>query len=328
MYVVSRHADVEAVFRDPETYSAANAQDPVFPLHPGAAELLADAGFRKLKTMSNNDGESHTRIRRHTQVGFAPRRLKALDPVVRRTTTDLVDRIVAQGSPADFVANLCFPLPASIVFALIGFPPEDTEQLKIWAYDRLAFSWGRPDAASQAKIAQDMLAYWGHCVAHTARRIADPQDDFTSDLARIHLADPDALSEAEIAHVIYGISFAGHETTTNLLANTLRRVLESPGLWAELAGDADLVSRTVDEVLRFDSSVIAWRRVTTRPTTLGGVELPVRGQAPADAGRRQPRPRRLRRTRAVRPPPRPRAPPVLRARQALLPRAQRWPRSR
>ena len=70
------------------------------------------------------------------------------------------------------------------------------------------------------------------------------------------------------------MSFAGHETTTNLLGNTVRRLLEDPSRWAALVADPALIPNAVEEVLRYDSSVPIWRRLTTRPTTLAGVPLP------------------------------------------------------
>jgi cytochrome P450 len=274
-YVVTRHADIEAVFRDPELFSAANAQDPVTPLYEEARSVLAGAGFRTLRTMSNADGEHHSRIRRHNQVGFSPRRLRAMEPVVRQSTSALLDAMVAGRATgrADLVAALSYPLPAGIIFALLGFPAQDTDLLKSWAGNRMSFSWGRPTPDEQARIARHMLAYWQYCEAHTARRVAEPADDFTSDLARIHLADPDALSTQEISHVIYGFSFAGHETTTNLISNTVRRLLESGG-WEALVSDPSLIPAAVEEGLRFDSSVLMWRRVATAPTELGGVAIP------------------------------------------------------
>jgi cytochrome P450 len=273
-YVVTRHADVDAVFRDPVTFAAANAQDPVFGLDPEAAALLAGAGFRKLKTMSNNDDARHTQIRQHTQVGFSPRRLRAMAPIVRSNAIALIDRFAASvDRRADLVSALTFPLPAGIIFALLGFPPEDTEMLKSWCGDRMSFSWGRPTPERQCAIAKDMLAYWSYCEAHVALRLRDPADDFTSDLLQIHLGDPATLTTAEIAHVIYGMSFAGHETTTNLVSNTVRRVLEADA-WSELRTDPARIPKAVDEGLRFDSSVITWRRMTSVATTLGGIELP------------------------------------------------------
>jgi cytochrome P450 len=274
-YVITRHADIDTVFRDAETFSAANAQDPVFPLHPEAAVLLAGAGFRRIRTMTNLDGPEHTRIRKHNQVGFSPRRLRQLEPVIRTTTSALLDQmhtLDGASRKSDLVERLSFPLPATIIFALLGFPPEDTEMLKVWCGDRMSFSWGRPSAAVQTTIAKDMLAYWSYCEAHVEKRLRQSADDFTSDLLAVHRADPDALSTAEVAHVVYGLSFAGHETTTNLISNTVRRVLEA-GLWPRLGVDTSRIPAAVDEALRFDSSVISWRRVTTTATTLGGVNL-------------------------------------------------------
>jgi cytochrome P450 len=278
LWVVTRHADVEAVFRDHETFSAANAQDPVFPLHPEAAAVFA-SGWVPMKTMSNADGELHSRIRRHNQsVGFSPRRLRALEPVVRSTTRQLVDGLIGgrtdREAGIDLVANLAFPLPATIIFTLLGFPAEHTPLLQSYGVDRLSFSWGRPSAADQARMAELMVTYRRYCDQHTRRRLDEPADDFTSDLLSIHRADPEALGLDEIAHVLFGLSFAGHETTTNLIANTLRQVLRHRAVWDGLRAEPDLIPAVVDETLRYDSSVIAWRRVTTGPAEIGSVNLP------------------------------------------------------
>ncbi|MDA3037957.1 MAG: cytochrome P450 [Actinomycetota bacterium] len=273
MWVVSRHADVESVFRDPVTFSAANAQDPMYPLHPEAQAVLAE-GWVPLKTMSNADGEYHARNRRFSLVGFTPRRLRALEPIVRQTTRALIDKLAAAGPGVDFVSALAFPLPATIIFTLLGFPPEDTDRLKEWASDRLSFSWGRPSAVEQARVASDMVAYRGYCDAHVARRLVEPADDFTSDLLQFHRESPESFTLAEAAHIIFGFSFAGHETTTNLLANALHRCLTVPRVWAMLVADPTAIAGAVEETLRFDSSVVAWRRVTTTKTVIGESEVP------------------------------------------------------
>lgn len=274
MWVVTGWAEVDAVFRDPDTFSAAIAQDPLVPLDDQATEILA-RGFRPIRTMSNLDGPEHTRIRIHNQVGFSPRRLRAMDGTIREVATAHLDAAAPEpGVPFDVVQALTFPLPAEIIFALLGFPPGDAEQIKAWCGTRMSFSWGRPDIDEQISIAGNMVNYWRYCEDHIDRRLAEPGDDFTSDLLAVHLADPQSLSLAEVTHVVYGLSFAGHETTTNLLSNALRRLLERRSRWEALCADPSLIPATVDEVLRHDSSVIAWRRITTEPTTLGGTDLP------------------------------------------------------
>ena len=102
----------------------------------------------------------------------------------------------------------------------------------------------------------------------------DRGDDFASALLEIHDEDPEALTQEEIASILFSLSFAGHETTNNLIGNCVRRLLEAPERWARLVAEPALIAGAVDEMLRFDPSVPVWRRVTTRPVTLGGIELP------------------------------------------------------
>jgi cytochrome P450 len=82
------------------------------------------------------------------------------------------------------------------------------------------------------------------------------------------------MSHREIASIIYGLSFAGHETTTNLIANTLRRVLETDGLWDAVRSDTSVIANVVEEALRHDTSVVAWRRVAKEATEVGGATVP------------------------------------------------------
>jgi len=272
MWVITRYGDVDTVFRDSVTYSASIAQDPIRPLHPDAVAILAE-GFRPIRTMSNLDGPEHTRIRRHNMVGFSPKRIKSMEPVVRDAATKLIGNFPTSGE-FDIVEALTFPLPASIIFTLLGFPDDDTEMLKGWCGDRMSFSWGRPDRESQVQIAADMVAYWQYCEAHIETQLVRPGDNFTGDLLRIHLDDPTTLSIHEVTHIVYGLSFAGHETTTNLLSNTIRRLLENRSAWESMLGDPDTIPDIVQEGLRHDSSVLAWRRITTKETTLGDTLLP------------------------------------------------------
>ncbi len=100
------------------------------------------------------------------------------------------------------------------------------------------------------------------------------QDDYTSDLLRVRKEDEDALSLEEVTSIIYSLTFAGHETTTNLIANGLRQLLLRRETWNELREDPDLIENAVEEMLRFDTSVPAWRRMATRPVEISGVEVP------------------------------------------------------
>jgi cytochrome P450 len=273
MWIVTRHADIDAIFRDHETFSAGIVQDPIHPPADEARAVLAAGGFRPTPTMSNVDPPKHTRIRRHNLRSFSARRIASLQPRIRERAAQLIDELPADRE-FDLVAGLTFPLPAYMIFTFIGFPPQDIELLKAWCGNRALYSWGRPTAAEQVEIAGNMVRYWQYCDRFAEARIAEPVDDFTSDLARVHLADPAELSPAEITGIVYALSFAGHETTTNLTTNAVRRLLENRSQWDALCADPSLIPNAVEEVLRHDTSVIAWRRVTTRAVQIGGVAVP------------------------------------------------------
>lgn len=281
--VVTDMRDIEHVFTSPDVFASTNVQDPISPLCPAATDVLASPDFDPVAVMSNRPEPDHARIRVYTRRGFGNRRLRALEDYMRDRANEQLDRMVADGSPAEFVAAFAFPLPAEIVFRLLGFPPGDDAMIKRWCVNRRAFSWGQPTETEQVEIARGMLDYWRYCREFVARRRDERADDFTSELLDAWEddpgpeRDPDAttgISYREVESVVYGISFAGHDPVTALMCNTLLCLLPRRDQWQALVDDPSLAANAVEETLRYESSQISWRRVTTRPTTLGGVELP------------------------------------------------------
>ena len=277
--VVGTMADIETVFMNPDVYASTNVQDPIYPLDDKAAAILAAPDFDAIAVMSNRPEPDHGRIRAYTRQGFGNRRLKSLEDYMRARASDQLDQMIAAGSPAEYVKALAFPLPAEIVFRFIGFPEADDALIKSWCVNRRAFSWGKPTPAEQIEIAQGMLDYWRYCRDFVAQRRDDRRDDFTSELLDAHDANPDpsngtGISYLEVESVVYGISFAGHDPVTALLCNTLLCLLPRREQWDALIADPSLATNAVDETLRYESSQISWRRITTQDTTLGGVDLP------------------------------------------------------
>ena len=273
MWVVTRYGDAAMVMANTELFSASIAQDPLLPFCPEAGKVLAE-GFGYAPVMTNLDPPEHARIRRHNMTAFSARRIAGLEPAIRSITTGLLDDLLAH-ERFDWVAGLAYPLPISVIFELVGFPHEDADLVKGWAGDRLTIMFGHPDEAEQLHVARNMTALWQYCTDHVRRRRTDRTDDFTSALLDIHDADPEAISDVEIVSVVMGLGIAGHETTTNLLANALHLLLTHPASWKELCADPSLIPDAVEEVLRFDSSVNAWRRLARRDVDLGdGVVIP------------------------------------------------------
>ena len=272
-YVVTSYDAVDQVFRDPATYSAAVAQAPLVPIIPEAQQILLAGGHKPQPSMVSLDEPEHARLRKPAARAFSMKRVTAMIPTIEATTARLLDA-VGDATEFDLVAALAFPLPANIVFSLMGVPEQDYAQVKQWCGYRAALSFGRPAAGDQVAIATTMAAYRGDMRDLVDAKKREPGDDLASDLIAIHREAPERLSLDEIASILFSLSFAGHETTTGLIGNTARRLLEDPARWAGIVREPGLIPAAVEESLRYDPSVAVWRRVTTRPVTLGGVDLP------------------------------------------------------
>jgi len=272
-YVITSYDAIDAVFRDPATYSAAVAQAPLVPVVPEAQQILLAGGHEPQPSMVSLDEPEHARLRKPAARAFSMKRVTAMIPVIEATGARLLDAVAGQDE-FDLVQALAFPLPATIVFSLMGVPEKDYAQVKQWCGYRAALSFGRPAAEDQIEVATTIAAYRGYMRDLVDAKAREPGDDLASDLIAIHREAPERLTLDEIASILFSLSFAGHETTTGLIGNTVRRLLEDPGRWADIVRQPGLIPVAVEETLRYDPSVAVWRRVTTRPVTLAGVDLP------------------------------------------------------
>jgi cytochrome P450 len=271
-WVVSRYEDVQEIVKDPETFSNARVQEPLYPVTSEALGKLKE-GVRVTPTTSTADPPLHRRTRKHAARAFSARRVAGLEPRIREVANRLIDGMIDEGR-ADFVDRFAFPLPAYVVFGLIGYPEEDAEMLKGWCSDRLKLTWGRPLPEEQLATVDKMSSFFDYIENFVNEKAKNPGDDYTSDLLQIRAEDEGNLSLDEVVSICYSLSFAGHETTTNLILNGLRNLLSHPELWDELREDESLIENAVEEVLRRDTSVVSWRRSTTRPVEISGVEVP------------------------------------------------------
>jgi cytochrome P450 len=272
-YVVSRYDDVEAVFLDPDTFSAAPAQVPLVQLVPEASRILFEGGHRPQPSMVSLDPPEHTRLRAPAARAFTPKRVAEFEPRIRETVCELLDA-VDPARPFDVVAALTQPLPLTMIFRFMGVARADWARLREWGGNRLSLAWGRPTPEEQVRHAENMAAYRGYLRGLVAAKAPARGDDFCSALLEIHDENPEKLTHEEIASILFSLSFAGHETTNNLIGNLLRRLLEQPELWDAVVADPTLIPGAVDETLRHDPSVTVWRRQAKRDVTVGGTEIP------------------------------------------------------
>ena len=236
-WVVSRYVDVRQVLRStrrsrPRTRSRRSCHRARRP-----AAALADGGFRSIPTLTNVDPPAHTRTRRIAHLAFTPRRVAALEPFVRDLVRRFVDERLHDGR-AEIVSALTWELPALVVFEILGVPAEDVAVVKQGSANRLLFMFGRPDRGRAGRHRHR------HGVVLALLRGAGrgPPGRTARGLhlrPRAH-ARPDRRSRSrqqEVATILFGLLLAGHETTTNLLGNAVRRLLEHRESWEAICAD-------------------------------------------------------------------------------------------
>ena len=271
-YVITRYADIEKVLLDRQTWSAANASSPLTPVCPAAQEVLS-TGFDRVPTLNNSDPPRHGPMRKSVLTVMTPRRLRALEPVLREYATGLVEEFRDQ-PVVDFVEAFSFPFPGFAAFSLLGFPDEDTDMLKDWSRNRVLLTYGRLPEAEQVATANDVLAMWKYVEAFVAQRWDEPKNDLTSDLVNLSKEKPEQLNQFDIVNIVYSMALAGHETTCNTIGSGVLALLRHRDQWQRLIDDPSLIENAVEEVLRYEGPVLYHRRIAKVDTQVGGIDIP------------------------------------------------------
>lgn len=260
---VTRYADAVEVDRDQETFSSwLGGTQIIDPLNE--AELAASRLM-----MINMDPPQHTRLRRIVARTFTPRGVERhLRTAVERYAAQVVDAIAPRGE-CDLVADVAAELPLLVLADLLGIPREDRRLLHDWS-NRLI---GRDDPDLGGDVADfqaaftEMFAY-GHQVAAAKR--ATPDGSVASQLVNAEV-DGEKLTEVEFDMFWELLVIAGNETTRNTIAGGVLALSEHPDQQARLVADVDgLLPSAIEEILRWVTPVMQFRRTATRDTVLGG----------------------------------------------------------
>lgn len=273
-WVVTRYEDVKAVFGDWETFSSENAQAPVRERGPQAKQIMADGGFTAYSGLSARVPPEHTRIRSVAQKTFTPRRYKKLEPFIRANVVKLLERMLEhEDHTGDLVKDLAYDVPTITILTLFGEDASQVETFKRWSDSRGAMTWGDLSDEEQVPHAHNLVEYWQKCQSLVENAHREGGDNLVADLVAAQEQGAD-ISDHEIASLCYSLLFAGHETTTTLISNTLRVLLSHPEQWQKLQDDPSLIPGAVEEVLRYSPSIVAWRRKALREAQVGGVTIP------------------------------------------------------
>jgi cytochrome P450 len=244
-WVLTRYDDVNALFRDLRLSS-----DRASPLaRPDEDGIGGDDPVVSVlsRWMVFKDPPDHTRIRRALRPVFTPPAIEALRPMVERVVDELLDGLPEE---PDFLTEFAVPLPALVIAELLGIPREDQDRFRSWSQGlaTLVFASGLPDRHRRGREALTALArYLGE---QLAQRRAEPADDLLGTLATLQAAGELTAGEATANAVL--LLFAGHETTTGLLANGLAALLANPEQLERLRAERSLMPSAVEELLRYE----------------------------------------------------------------------------
>lgn len=278
LYVVTGYDDVKEVFEKWETFSSENAQAPVRKRGPQATQIMNEGGFTTYSGLSARRPPEHTRIRAIAQKAFTPRRFKALEPMIRENVKASITSMISRGdNHGDIVADLAYSLPTVTILTLIGEDISLVDTYKRWSDSRAAMTWGDLSDEEQIPHAHNLVEYWDRCQELVTEAHATGGDSLTADLVKAQ-SEGAEISDHEIASLLYSLLFAGHETTTTLISNCVRVLLENRYAWDAIIADPKQIPKAIDEVLRYSGSIVGWRRKALEDTEVGGVQIPEGGE--------------------------------------------------
>ncbi len=259
-WAVTRYEDCVAVNRDYQHFSSHLRGTMPF-------EIPEEAVEQQKLMMLNMDPPLHTRYRRLVNKGFTPRMVAQLHDRIHRATDDILDAVIEEGH-ADFVTQIAAQLPLVVIAELLGVPEDDRDRMFDWS-NRLVGNEDPEYQLSPELAAETALALYAYAAELFAAKRADPHDDLMSVLAQVEV-DGERLSELELELFFLLLTIAGNETTRNLMSGAMVAFFEHPDQWERLRADRSLLPTAVEEMLRYVSPVMCFRRQTTAPVTIAG----------------------------------------------------------
>lgn len=287
---VYRHPDSGIVFvtgfdesleilRNPADFSSAIAPQGAalpLPFEPEGADITAQIEAHRAQFIGGDllvayDDQQHDFSRSVISRLFTPMRLKGMEAYITEVADRMVREVVAKGG-CDLISEIATPFVTLIIADLLGVPDADRQVfMDAIAAGPGAGSLNPEDAVDQNNPLVLMGTYFYQYVTY---RRENPRDDMLSELSNATYPDgstPDALEIVRLATFLFA---AGQDTSAKLLGNTVRHIVEEPGLQRKLRDDPSLIPRLLEEVLRLEGSTKATFRLARRDTRIGDMEIP------------------------------------------------------
>jgi cytochrome P450 len=284
-WAVTRYDDLVTVHKEWETFSSELGHVSLEELQPDELEVR--------RSMLETDPPRHTRLRRIVSPLFTPRAVGRYEDYARELAREVLDRALgphaavgeAGAAPTEIelemLSEIAEPFPINVLVRILGAPPEDAPRL-VGLGDRMIANTD-PDYSDAVVDREDTTAYrllpfrspaalelfeYGDWLARERRR--EPRDDLVSKLVQAEV-DGDRLSDREFSNFFTLLVIAGNETTRQTLAHAAVALAEHPDELAKLRGDLSLLRTTaVEEIIRWATPVLQFRRTATRDTELNG----------------------------------------------------------
>ena len=276
-YFLTRYNDLVEVYRDAKTWSSDKKVD----FKPNFGDSLLYE--HHTTSLVFNDPPVHTRVRKLMAPTFTPRSLKTLQPRIEALVDRLLDAAAERGA-IDMIDDFAAAIPVQLIGDLLGIPDAERGPLRNWS---LAILGGLEPVLSKEKFETGIRAvaefkdYLKNLIArrqqnstHDEREILSTLIDASEISGKSDAGD--RLSELELLHNCIFLLNAGHETTTNLIGNSVHLLLENPDALRDLAAHPELVGSAVEEFLRMESSNQLGNRGATCETQIGGKTLPAK----------------------------------------------------
>ena len=267
-YFLTRYADVRALLLDERMSSDKSLEfPPVFGNTPYLEHLL--------HTMVFNDPPVHTRIRKRLAYAFTPKAIAAWEPVVVKTIAELLDEL-AEKKEFDLIADYAYALPVAIIAALLDVPKLDRALFRRWSLAITGPMNNKPSAELielGSNAVEEFKIYFRDLIAAKRR---SPGTDLISVMLEVEDEEGKGLTELELIHNCAFLLNAGHETTTNLIGNSMKALFNAPAEFERLRANPDLADSAVEEFLRYDSPNQLGGRRAKENVQIGGVQIPAK----------------------------------------------------
>ncbi len=282
MWLVTRHEDIVALLRDPETFSDKH----------GYAAQYASGFFEEFKQILETEGggffadaiksdpPEHTRIRKLLDGAFSAHRVKTLEPGITQIIVNLVEQVAekaASGQVIDGVKEFAIPLTIAVICEQMGINQYNGDKISSWSEAitaQIGRMQNREQMVANAKLICELQNF---IIAQMKDREAAPKEDMISDIVHAELSDGSKLTFGEAVSLVRALIIAGNDTTATAIGNLLFVLATQPELAQQLYDNIDddrYLNRFVEELLRIAPPVRGLAKMTTKETVLGGQKLP------------------------------------------------------